>query len=65
MPRELAKLSKAALIDMVWDYAASRASASGTDQTREAILAEFRARWELFVVGAGTDAPRSHGYTGP
>jgi hypothetical protein len=25
----------------------SRASASGTEPTREAILAEFRARWEI------------------
>jgi hypothetical protein len=41
---ELAKLSKAALMDMVWHYAMSRAWASGTEPTREAILAEFRAR---------------------
>ena len=44
---ELAKLSKAALMDMVWDYARSRAWASGTEPTREANLAEFRARWEI------------------
>jgi len=44
---ELAKLSKAALMDMVWDYAMSRTWASGTTPTREAILAEFRARWEI------------------
>ena len=31
---ELAKLSKAALMDMVWDYAMSRAWASGTAPTR-------------------------------
>ena len=43
---ELATLSKAALMDMVWDYARSRAWASGTEPTHEAILAEFRARWE-------------------
>jgi len=33
---ELAKLSKAALMDMVWNYAMSRASASGTEQHPEA-----------------------------
>jgi hypothetical protein len=44
---ELAKLSKAALMDMVWGYAMARASTSGTEPTREAILAEFRARWEI------------------
>jgi len=44
---ELAKLSKAALMDMVWNYAMSRASASGTEPTHGAILAEFRARWEI------------------
>ena len=32
---------------MVCDYAMSRAWASGTAPTREAILAEFRARWEI------------------
>ena len=40
---ELAKPSKAALMDMVWDYAMSRASATGTEPTRETILPEFRA----------------------
>jgi hypothetical protein len=44
---ELAKLSKTALMDMVWDYAMLRAQASGTEPTHEAILAEFRARWEI------------------
>jgi hypothetical protein len=34
-------------MDMVWDYAMSRAWASGTEPTREAILAEFRARWGI------------------
>ena len=34
-------------MDMVWNYAMSRASASGTEPTHGAILAEFRARWEI------------------
>src|SRR5215467_11023458 len=50
---ELAKLSKAALKDMVWDYAMSRASASGTEPTHGAILAEYRGQ-----VGDCSTAPR-------
>lgn len=52
MPRRTAKLSKAALVDMVWNYATTRAWASGTEPTQDAILVEFRSRrgivrWQL------------------
>ena len=58
---ELAKLSKAALMDMVWGYAMSRASASGTEPSREAILAEFWARWEIIRRHREDWSPRLHG----
>ncbi len=41
---EIEKLSKAALMDMVWDYAAQNA---GTEQDGEAVMKEFRARREI------------------
>jgi hypothetical protein len=43
---ELERLSKAALMDMVWDYAEQIACADG-DPT--AIMAEFRARREIIL----------------
>jgi hypothetical protein len=40
---EIEKLSKAALMDMVWDFAAGQAS----DEQPSTIMAQFRARWAI------------------
>jgi hypothetical protein len=45
---EIEKLSKAALMDMVWDYARQVAWVCGEDDTAE-IMAEFRKRREIIL----------------
>ncbi len=43
--REIEQLSKAALMDMVWDYAQQIAGSSSPDH----IMSEFRARQEIIL----------------
>lgn len=47
---EVEKLSKAALMDMVWDYALQIAGVDGAHpQAVEAAIAEFRSRREIVL----------------
>ena len=47
---EIEKLSKAALMDMVWDYALQIAGVDGGHpQAIEAAIAEFRSRREIIL----------------
>lgn len=47
---EIEKLSKAVLMDMVWDYAAQVAGVDGGHpQAIEGVMAEFRTRREIIL----------------